>query len=181
MALRDPWLLQQLGLFQSLGPQVSSPDVLRRAIFSPSLPREQALRYFARMQSESVRVALELMWPQMPAIDQPLHTPLLVLGAEHDAFVSPVMVRATAAAYGTTAEIIPKTAHAMMLEMEWRRAADKILAWLQLMESAQTAGPAKPDRQLSVPAREMEMKNGSSGGEIRRDARDKRNDDRAGR
>ena len=135
MALRDPWLLQQLWWFQSLGPKLSSPDILRRAIFSASLPRDQALHYFARMQSESVRVALELMWPDLPPTNQPSPTPLLVLGAEHDAFVSPAMVRATAAAYGTTARIIPKTAHAMMLEVEWRRSADEILQWLQLRES----------------------------------------------
>ena len=132
MGLRDPWLLQQLLLFQSLGPNMSSPDVLRRAIFSPTLPRVQALRYLARMQSESARVALELLWPDLPPINPQSHTPLLVLGAEHDAFVSPLMVRATAEVYGTKAEIIPETAHAMMLEVGWRRAAERILAWLQL-------------------------------------------------
>jgi hypothetical protein len=41
------------------------------------------------------------------------------------------MVDATARAYGVSAEIFPGMAHAMMLEPDWRKVADRMLDWLE--------------------------------------------------
>lgn len=54
-----------------------------------------------------------------------------MLGAQDGCFVSTVMVRATAKAYGTRAGILPAMGgHAMMLDVGWERAARRIEEWL---------------------------------------------------
>jgi len=55
----------------------------------------------------------------------------LVLGAEADRVCTPNDVRATAALYGVEAIIVPRLAHMLMLEPEWRRPAQVLLDWLQ--------------------------------------------------
>ena len=40
------------------------------------------------------------------------------------------MIESTARVYGVKAEIFPDMAHAMMLEPEWQRVADRIIGWL---------------------------------------------------
>ncbi|RUP02404.1 MAG: alpha/beta fold hydrolase [Mycobacterium sp.] len=57
-------------------------------------------------------------------------TPMLVLGAEHDGFVSTAEVRATAQAYRTEPEFF-SMGHNMMLEPGWPDVATRIHDWLQ--------------------------------------------------
>lgn len=56
-------------------------------------------------------------------------TPVLVLGAVHDGFVSVGDVRATARAYRTEPEFF-SMGHNMMLEPGWADVAKRIHAWL---------------------------------------------------
>jgi alpha-beta hydrolase superfamily lysophospholipase len=58
-------------------------------------------------------------------------TPLLVLGAELDGTFITAEVRATATAYGTTAEIFPEMGHDMMVEPQWDAVAERIHGWLE--------------------------------------------------
>jgi len=57
-------------------------------------------------------------------------TPMLVLGADHDGFVSVAEVRATARAYQTEPEFFPM-GHNMMLEPGWSDVAGRIHGWLE--------------------------------------------------
>ena len=59
-----------------------------------------------------------------------MNTPVLVLGAEGDAFVFRGGLEATAKTYRTEAEIFPNMAHAMMLEQGWQAVAERICGWL---------------------------------------------------
>jgi hypothetical protein len=52
--------------------------------------------------------------------------------------ISPREIEATARAYNTKAEIIPDVAHNSMLEQNWRSVADRILAWLNEHQAANT-------------------------------------------
>jgi hypothetical protein len=56
---------------------------------------------------------------------------MLVLGAEHDGFVSIADVRATARAYQTEPEFFSGMGHNMMLEPGWPDVAGRIHAWLE--------------------------------------------------
>ena len=131
MLLRDPLLFTQMALAQALGPSTTSLEAMRKALFSDDLPTATVKRHFARGSSESLRVGLELAWPNFPGPRHNPEMPVLVMGAEKDFFVSPTMVEATARVYRTRAEIIPGLSHAMMLESGWQAAADRILLWLQ--------------------------------------------------
>jgi hypothetical protein len=62
-------------------------------------------------------------------------TPVLVLGAVHDGFVSMRAVRATARAYGTEPEFF-SMGHNMMLEPGWADVAKRIHAWLETRDLA---------------------------------------------
>jgi pimeloyl-ACP methyl ester carboxylesterase len=125
-------LVMQLALAQAIGPTAASIEALRKTLFSDDLPAAAVKRHLARGSVESLRVACELAWPDFPTRVWTSHdTPMLILGAEKDFFVSPTMVEATARVYGTRAQIIPNLAHAMMLEPRWQIVADRILHWLR--------------------------------------------------
>jgi pimeloyl-ACP methyl ester carboxylesterase len=62
-------------------------------------------------------------------------TPVLVLGALHDGFVSVGDVRATARAYATEPEFFDM-GHNMMLEPGWADVAARIHAWLDKRDLA---------------------------------------------
>jgi alpha-beta hydrolase superfamily lysophospholipase len=58
-------------------------------------------------------------------------TPILVLGAEHDGIFPRVQEERTARAYNSTAEFFPGMAHDMMVEKDWKKVANRIIAWLK--------------------------------------------------
>jgi len=130
MSLGNPRLLRELALMQAVGPQTVDVDGLRRALFSAAVPDEVLLSYLPRMQPESAAVILDLLGLDLPPSTRMLDVPVLVLGAERDAFVHEGGLEATARTYGTRAEIFPGMAHAMMLEPNWRDVADRIIEWL---------------------------------------------------
>lgn len=131
MLMRAPMLVMQIALAQAFGPDAAAAEAARKALFSDSLPTKTVNRHFARASAESLRVGLELAWPDFPGPTWNRDMPILVLGAENDFFVSPTMVHATAQAYGVQGEIFPDMAHAMMLEPGWRVVADRIHRWLE--------------------------------------------------
>jgi len=60
---------------------------------------------------------------------------MLVTGGALDAVVRPDLVAATARAYGVEPVMFETMAHDMMLERDWRKLADAILAWTETLES----------------------------------------------
>ena len=141
MAMRHPIRFQQMLLFAILGPRYGNLEMMRGLLFSKDTPLAKLQEYFDLVQAESQRVAMDMMWFN-PLRLKPgqLWLPLLVMGAENDVFVSPAMVRETARFYRTEAQILPNMAHAMMLEMNWREAADVLLDWLERMVGVQASG-----------------------------------------
>lgn len=121
-------LLKVLTRFR-LQPVVETPESTRWAFFSEDFPREQLLKYHARMNDESFRMYLDLLGLNL-AHPQKVKTPLLVLGAENDTVISMGDVEKTARAHSTKAQFFPHMAHDMMLEKGWRTVAERILKWL---------------------------------------------------
>lgn len=133
MAMRHPFLFQQMALFSLLGPNYGSIDIMRRLLFSPDIPNAKLHEYFHYMQAESQVVSLDMMGlnPLRLKPGQATNTPLLVLGAQRDTFISPALIRETARFYQAEHHILPNMAHAMMLEENWRDAADYLLSWIE--------------------------------------------------
>ncbi len=130
MMASNPLLLHQLGLIQWFGPGTASIQVMRKALFSDHTPDATVMNYIRLFQGESQHVSLDMLGldPLRPQRD--LDIPLLVMGAEHDAFISAHLVEMTALYYRTRAVIFPKMAHAMMLEEKWEPVAEHLLGWL---------------------------------------------------
>ena len=130
LAARDPGLFAALSRIQHGPPDIETILAARRAVFSDHLDEELVIRHLMRMQPESERAILDLSWPQHFFIGRARHVPTMVVGAESDAFFTPTMIHSTALVYGVAAEFFPDTAHAMMLERDWQRVADRIMEWL---------------------------------------------------
>lgn len=102
----------------------------RWAMFSPDMPEEEFQRHFERMGNESFTAFLGMLLFSLPRPSR-VKTPLLVLGAESDAFFSPGEIIRTAKAYNAEYRIFPGLAHDVMLEANWQQVADYMVDWLQ--------------------------------------------------
>ena len=108
---------------------VSTPALAKDYFFSNDFPDDKFLEYYAHIQTESFRMALEAAILNLPRPKR-VKTPLLVLGAENDRVFTVPEQRKTARDYKTEAIIYPDLAHDMMLERGWGSVADQILSWL---------------------------------------------------
>jgi hypothetical protein len=59
--------------------------------------------------------------------------------------ISPREIEATGRAYNTQVQIIPDVAHNSMLEQRWQSVADRILAWLNEVDTSARSGEAYKD------------------------------------
>lgn len=130
IAFGNPELLRDLMLAQTLGPAAAGPRGLRKALFSDDAVGDVVDRTLPRMGPESPLVALDLFGLDLPPSTPMLDLPVLVLGAEKDAFVFPGAIKATADTYRADVEVFPGMAHAMMLERDWQVVAERMLGWL---------------------------------------------------
>jgi pimeloyl-ACP methyl ester carboxylesterase len=129
LAARHPLAMLKANVSRSLWPIVATASLAREAFFSESIPDERLAEFFDRLQDESYRAFLDVV-----ALDKVrprrVRTPMLVLGAERDTFITEQEVHATAHAYATTPTFFPM-AHDMMLEAGWTAPANHILRWLR--------------------------------------------------
>jgi len=107
----------------------ATPALAKDHFFSDDYSDIGFSRHYARMQTESYRMALETLVLSLPR-PRKVKTPLLVLSAQNDRTFSVQEQKATAKAYHTEAVFFPNMAHDMMLEKDWQKVADKILSWL---------------------------------------------------
>ncbi len=131
MVAKNPLLVRDMTLMSVLGPGIATVDTARRALFRPDTPAEYIRRYLPEAQPESALVMLDVMALDLPPSTHNSDVPVLVLGAERDAFISSGTVRETARTFGVEPEVFPRMAHAMMLDEEWETVATRILVWLE--------------------------------------------------
>lgn len=129
VARRHPLVIIKSLLTLHMYPIIGTHQLAREAFYSADMPQEKVQDYFSRLQDESIRGFLDMLIPNRFNPGQ-AHTPLLVLGAADDGFISPREIATTARAYGVNEEIFPGMAHDIMLEAGWQTVADRILMWL---------------------------------------------------
>jgi pimeloyl-ACP methyl ester carboxylesterase len=113
---------------------LATPALAREYLFCADTPEAVVESCRQRAGAESVRAAMTD--PMLRRVrTRRVRTPMLVLGAEHDGFVSKSEVRATARAYATEPEFFDM-GHNMMLEPGWADVAGRIHAWLQSRDLA---------------------------------------------
>ncbi len=131
LSFTAPFLVQQLGIMQTMGPEYIALSAVKKALFSDNVPDSEVQRFFNHMQGESQRVIMDMSGFNLPSLSNEYHFPFLVLGAEKDAFFPTSVIDSTARIYRADKHIFPNTAHAMMLERSWREVADIMIEWLQ--------------------------------------------------
>lgn len=123
------------GLFTEInalaGGHSVSRSALAQALFSGTVEAERIDRYYARMQGESRRALMDLTIWGLPQLWRMPRVESLVLGAEHDALISPSLAQSAASLLGAQYRLLEGMGHAVMLETEWQRAAGVILEWVE--------------------------------------------------
>jgi pimeloyl-ACP methyl ester carboxylesterase len=125
-----PWLFFKVNFLFSLWPFVSTPEMAQEMLFSDDMERHDVEEYYAKLQDESYLSFLDML-AFAPIRPRRVKTPVLVIGAENDNVFYRRDIRKTGRAYNHKAVILADTAHDIMLEKNWRQAADIILAWLR--------------------------------------------------
>ena len=126
----NPLLAWQMSAMQRLGPQAATLEGAKRALFRSDTPDDYIRRVLPPEEAESDAVMLDMMGRDLPPSRPRRDVPVLVLGGESDTCVTSASVVATAQAFGTKAEIFPAMPHAMMLDPEWQKVAERIATWL---------------------------------------------------
>ena len=140
--LQDPLLMQQLHLAQIGGRRLVTVPALRRALYRADTPLESLRAMSSHFQPESAAALMDMTWSGLPGMAVAAPCPMLVLGGGADNLIDLQGLEASAAAYGLEAEIFPAMPHAMMLDPDWRRPAERILAWLADLPKPGPAGRA---------------------------------------
>ena len=131
LSFTAPFLMQQLSVIQTAGPEYTALSAVKKALFSEDMPDAEVQRFFNQMQGESQRVMMDMLGLNLPMLADYHDFPILVLGAENDAFFPTLAIESTAKIYQADKYIFPNIAHAMMLEKRWQTVADKMFDWLQ--------------------------------------------------
>ncbi|WP_310772042.1 alpha/beta hydrolase [Mycobacterium sp. Z3061] len=130
IARRHPVRFAKVNAQLRLGPLVDTPAMARELFFSAGMPEADVISFQRRIQDESYPAFLDMLALDLVDTERVRRVPLLVLGAEHDAIVTPRETRSIAAVYGTEAEVFPDLAHDVMLEPGWRAVAERMRDWL---------------------------------------------------
>lgn len=128
LVMRKPSLMLELNRLLS-GSQVS-PEALVEALFAHPPAEKKLAEWYLRMQPESFRAIWDMMLFNLPNTRSMHRPPMLIVGAEHDQLIPPLLVDMTARSYNLDAEIFPDMGHGMMLEKHWRQPAEFIRTWL---------------------------------------------------
>lgn len=128
-ARRHPGAFARVNLQRRLYPMVETVARARDVLFSRETPAERVAELHPRLQDESYRAYLQMLF--VPVRRRPAAPcPVLVLGAAEDALIDTADVRATARFHGSEAEVLPGLGHDLMLEPRWEAAAGRVAAWL---------------------------------------------------
>ena len=135
--MTNPLLIRDIMLMTMFGPDAATVDGARRALFRPDTPAEYIRRFLPEAQPESTLAMMDVTAFDLPPSRPQTDVPVLVLGAECDAFIAENAVHETAKAFAVKAEIFPGMPHAMMLDQDWQRVATRILEWLEAHDGIQ--------------------------------------------
>ncbi len=112
------------------GMDAANLDIIEDGLFAER-PSRELRRRFAEGIGDIAETASRQLMGWMPFAPFPWGMPkLLVVGGEKDQFMPEADVRLTAIYYGARCVIVPNGAHAIMLDKNWRDAAQPIADWL---------------------------------------------------
>ncbi|XP_024520530.1 uncharacterized protein LOC9660563 [Selaginella moellendorffii] len=126
-SIKVTWSLAAKGFARSL-------PLCRETFFSPDINHSELARYQALMRNSSTVPLFDLrkLNASLPiGPPSPSSPPVLVIGSENDFILDEQAVRETGAFFNAKEHIISSIAHDIMLDTQWRKAADVVLDWLR--------------------------------------------------
>lgn len=99
-----------------------------------TMPRQQLMRYHARLHLESFFVLYDMLGGDLPQPEKAPPLPMLVLGALHDVLLSPEDTQRTAEAYHAEWDIFPHMAHDICREAGSDATVTRMHDWLQTLK-----------------------------------------------
>jgi pimeloyl-ACP methyl ester carboxylesterase len=108
-----------------------TPERCRNVFFSKHTPERTVVQATRRLSQESTLAALDMLGGDRVRLQEVCDTPILVMGAAEDRIFGAAQVKRTARRYGTSAVIVDRTGHDMMLEPTWEFTASHIATWLR--------------------------------------------------
>ncbi len=114
-----------------LGPIAQDFDAARRLLFSRDASRREKDHFLARLGSESLLAFLGMLFQPAPRAVSRQAVPKAVIGAEADQMITLADVRKTARFYGVEPQVVAKASHMLMLDDQWRAAAELMESWLE--------------------------------------------------
>ena len=111
-------------------------DRLAKALFAQPVDAARLARYWHWAQPESHRALWDMtLDPPQPSrvLAHRARAHLKVVGGERDLLIPATLTQMTARSYGVTATIYSGLGHGLMLERDWPRVADDLLAFLETL------------------------------------------------
>ena len=121
-----------LHAFRTHDTRLQTAQQVRDVFFSSQAPQEMIQFCFEHMQSESLDPTQQFQHFPSPENGGPRPSvPMFIIGAEQDKMVPPALVKATAAAYGTTPMLFPRMGHDLMLDVDYQKVAAALMDWIE--------------------------------------------------
>jgi non-heme chloroperoxidase len=133
LAAQNPDYMMQMGGLDPARLSTTVLTTLRPFYFSSDVAPDILLEAIGHLTAESPRALFDLSLRLHWALPTKNHGPLLVLGAEGDRLCTPDDARATASHHGVKVTLVPGLAHMLMLERQWRVAAEALETWLNTL------------------------------------------------
>jgi len=136
---RHPIAFLKANLMLDLGALVERAAVAADLFLPDDASEDEIAWLHERLQSESYLAYLDMLFFTR-ARPQLVHTPMAVLAAEHDRIFRPHHLRRLAQAYGTEVDVVPDTAHDLMLGPRWEQGAAAVANAIETIDAGSTDG-----------------------------------------
>lgn len=104
--------------------------VMREVYFSPDATLEHFVQFQPMVQDESMLALTEMLTLAMRFPRRRPRIPALVIGGQLDMLFAANRLHYTAAGWNADTRVIPRAGHMLMIEPQWVKVAEEILAWL---------------------------------------------------
>lgn len=143
LALKHPEVFEEIArISDSYQMPQESLALMRDVYFSPSTEPHEILEFAHLIQPESATAIAEMLTLGLRRHHPRPHLPVLVIGGECDTVFPPASIAFSAVRWHAQHKRIADCGHMLMLEHQWRVAADTIAHWLATVFRNQGAGAA---------------------------------------
>ncbi|THB70007.1 MAG: alpha/beta fold hydrolase [Gammaproteobacteria bacterium] len=132
IAMRDPMIMMQIQLVQMFGSSFATPDFARKSLFTSDTPMEDLIRYRPLFQPESFNTIWDVIFADMPTVEDLKDIPLHFVAGEKDMIFSVDSIAKSAHKLECGTTRLPNSSHMLMLDPYWREAADELYNWLKV-------------------------------------------------